>query len=157
MSNSKGKVRFLLGTGDTFTLQQIADLVGVSRERVRQLCNALELEGYYRKGPQSPRARCYICNQPAPRPYPKNKRFCCATCRHKKRYVTINCDSCGKTFKRDGNQYRRRLKNPHFKTKKQYCSRQCYGAWLGKNHGFGTRPENIRKGLDTYLTTESLE
>jgi endogenous inhibitor of DNA gyrase (YacG/DUF329 family) len=93
-----------------------------------------------RKHKDPSKERCCIsCGKPV-----EHHNLYCKECFHKAHYVTLTCAVCGKSFEREKSQY-----NPKKKRilKEYFCSKVCYGVWLGRNHGFGVNTQNRRKGM----------
>jgi hypothetical protein len=78
----------------------------------------------------------------------KNKHnFCSPECfrnyMKKKHRVKLKCIVCGKVFIMGLSEYKWRLKRRTKNTKdKWFCSKKCFGHWLGKNF------RGVRKGID---------
>ena len=121
------RLRELLSSGRPYTLQQLADELGVTRERVRQLCVKYRLQ---RLSPH-PKHRCSACDK---RLRHDNRTGLCRDCLYPR--VRLVCSACGKSFQRYAGAHRqwakRRLTNLTF------CSKRCMGRWLGKTYGSGT-------------------
>ena len=52
------------------------------------------------------------------------------------KYATYVCEWCGKSYERKISAQKR--------TNHWFCSRLCFGKWLGNNYGFGVHPENMK-------------
>lgn len=137
-----------------YTLKHIADIKGISRERVRQILKRDNLPTrHLKRGLQY--YTCLNCGKETTH----KSGLCCLDCRNL--YYTINlvCDNCGITFPRlqtliiKGNKPRSNSTYPAYKGN-QFCSRKCFGQWLGNNHGFKMHPENAgrvhRLGVSKY-------
>jgi protein-arginine kinase activator protein McsA len=125
------------------TLRQIADKVGVSKERVRQILSELNLPTRHK---QSCKPH-YICNN-CGRVFPRiggraHNLFCSWNCYKTycllNNYATLECDTCGILFTLRYSQLSARVRNgqQHF-----YCSRSCKGRATGMTYGFAAHPEN---------------
>ncbi len=117
------------------TLKQIGDKIGVTRERVRQILNENRLPTIHWKQ----KYLCIVCGSEIKERNRKWKHsaFCSVECGKKYHHPTLICDQCGKAFTRQLS-YILRTKNDAG----TFCSRQCYGKWLGRNYGFSVHPEN---------------
>ncbi len=118
------QLKELLAEGNPYTLQQLADVVGVTRERVRQLCVQHGLE---RVRPRQ-RRRCSA--------YAKvlrndNRTGFCRSCLYPK--VWLVCSTCGRSFQRS--EAERRARDKRRITNLVFCTKRCMGAWLGKTYG----------------------
>lgn len=117
----------------TWTLQQIGDVVGVSRERVRQVLkkNSIQTIHYIEK------PYCKNCGNPAkPR-----RKFCGPKCRYDYGQVEIVCIVCGVKKQRSTAWYNRMLKDPSYtgNGSRVFCSKKCFGYYAGKNWSKGGR------------------
>ena len=124
----------ILEVNPALTYAEIARLLGVSRERIRQVA------GRRRRNPRV----CKICGQPIH--LRRNgvtqtaySLMYCAHCwiaakerRRNGHQVAFTCETCGKIFSRTAGVVKRMEKRGH---KIRWCSRQCQGVWLGANHG----------------------
>ena len=114
----------------------MAKVIGCSRERVRQVLKSLDLpttSGAYRVQ--------YFCqNLECGKELTgsgRNKRkYCDKTCYFKSRRTEVICAECGKAKYVINSQYKYKMAHGQ---KCWYCSRTCLGAWLGREHGVGTR------------------
>ena len=118
------KLKELLAEGDPYTLQQLADLLGVTRERVRQLCVQHGLE---RVRPRQ-RRRCSACAKVLRN---DNRTGFCRSCLYPK--VWLVCSTCGRSFQRS--EAERRARDKRRITNLVFCTKRCMGAWLGKTYG----------------------
>jgi transcriptional regulator with XRE-family HTH domain len=140
-----------------YTLQKIGDLIGVSRERVRQIikkrygaiepevwseneverqigCSHRTLEGFRRKGLLNPKryGRCWLYDAAEV----VRAKLLWETAREKRKRVVLKCAQCGGEFQLRPSDYRSRLRRR--KVQSFFCSRHCYGVYLARHHGFGT-------------------
>jgi predicted transcriptional regulator len=118
------------------TLQQIADKLGVTKERVRQILVSESLPTTHWK------LRNYLCNNCGrnfPAIYGGRRIFCSPECQKAYYEATLQCDECGKLFKLRYSELRKAVKRgyQHF-----YCSRRCRGRAIGGKYGFNVHPEN---------------
>ena len=67
----------------------------------------------------------------------------CRQCNAQTHNTMLKCAECGKEFARRNSCIRRASKNPAYKTKAVYCSRQCFGNVMARQFGFLAHPENI--------------
>ena len=109
-------------------LTDIGEVFGVTRERVRQIVNAAEVQRVARAS-QQPR-KCWDCD----RQPPKGKRYC-----EEHATVLLVCPICDGEFRLARNQIHQRLRQKgHSRVAPQFfCSRKCWGSWAGKRNGFG--------------------
>ena len=104
-------------------LYQIAQRVGVTKERVRQI---LYDEGL----PTSAvilRIACMVCGKRT-----RNKKFCSHECQLEYHLIPLTCEVCGRVFKRKKAwimaSYRYTPNadgSPHI-----FCDKHCHGKWL---------------------------
>ena len=103
---------------------EIARLVGISRERVRQILNT---QGLLVRS--VPRVRpCKVCGKPITHSHAKY--YCSRACFHRDHQVLLVCSTCGKHFLIPTSDYTLRLRDK--KTNRWYCSKKCQGKWLGQ-------------------------
>ena len=117
-------LRELLAGGNPYTLQQLADLLGVTRERVRQFCVQHGLE---RVRPRQ-RLRCSACGKVL---RSDDRTGFCRSCLYPK--VWLVCSACGRSFQRS--EAERRARDKRRITNLVFCTKRCMGAWLGKTYG----------------------
>lgn len=108
---------------------EVGRLVGISRERVRQLRNEMGL-------PTRAVARSSYCPH-CGNPFPawKQQMFCSRLCRRNSTLIPVPCEACGKI-----NFYnRKRVTCLQSKGKQQHfwCDYKCRGVSLGKNNKGG--------------------
>lgn len=111
----------------------IARGVGISRERVRQILNKYNLPTAIYKVP-------YICQDCGKilRNGNQNRKWC-KECRTNHLKVELVCETCGKSFLREGWLYRKSQRRGY---KHIWCSKQCQGYWLGFNFGRVSHRDN---------------
>lgn len=136
---------------------ELAEQLGISRERVRQLVNELHLRHLLgvrmRKGP----ALCTECGESLGRHTPIKEGQLCQKCYYKeleKRKRTLVCDTCGKEFKRKLSEVNANIKN---KYKHTFCSRRCFGKWVGNTYGFGVHKKTRRSGKVKKIEIEEIK
>ena len=118
------------------TLQQIAETVGVTKERVRQILVSENLPTRRWK----PRSyKCNNCGLIFPAVNGRVCKFCSPECRKEYYQATLPCDECGKLFTLSYGVIRKRVK---FGCQHFYCSQRCRGIVAGKKYGFIAHPEN---------------
>lgn len=117
------------------TLKEMGQEFAITRERVRQILS--------RVGLRTRRTRKYICQDCGKALAGATKSGRCRECQKVFNRITLTCAICGLVFQR-----RRRL---HFPTKhprilaEAFCSKKCYGRFIGLHHGFVAHPENIAR------------
>lgn len=114
----KPKVLELLGGNPTLPYSIVAEEVGVTRERVRQIA---QRNGYpSRKG--KPKSKiCPVCKNT----YYSRRLHCSRTCAYKakRKRVVVICHNCRKPVERTPSNLRN-------KSGKYFCSRECfYSRW----------------------------
>lgn len=144
-----------------YTLQQIGEVTGVTRERIRQVleqkfgriepvrcfeaeaarrigCSACMLATLRKKGVVCPKRLGYHWL------YDANEmdkaKLAVEAYRQRRKLVVLKCAQCGKEFELSGHEYNARLRRrkiPLF-----FCSRQCYGRYIALHYGFGVFPEH---------------
>lgn len=120
------------------TLQGIADKVGVSRERIRQILESERLQTKHYKQKYD----CLNChNIFTPKSSKRGLRFCSVKCKYEYTHPLIICDNCGILFRKSASYIRRESKSIRYKGN-NYCSRKCFGIVLGTTHGFKAHPEH---------------
>ena len=114
------------------TLQDIADNLGISRQRVHQILKKEDLRTKHYT--QKTRFECQVCGKTS------SHKFCSVECKKKWHEIPVTCTTCGKLFTRS-----RRQLLAHYK-EFLFCSRECFGKWTGERHGFKAHPENGVRG-----------
>lgn len=124
------------------TLQQIADLVGLTRERIRQI---LKANGLPTRRLQPNLFPCRICGKSLDRfrrwyqvsqpPTRRSIQVCFSCIRAVRDTCVAYCFICLKrvSFYSSAQIRRKVLKDRYF------CSRKCLGEYLGKRYGFAAR------------------
>jgi DNA-directed RNA polymerase subunit RPC12/RpoP len=140
------------------TLQQVGDVAGVTRERVRQI---VKEDGIVIDRAARPKA-CKYCGDKH-FVAEMNKAQVCQPCQGRiakwKEYTRdkeVPCTWCGSLFYKSASQYRRSMGitarsvtsgAPSYKGR-FFCDRVCFGKWFGFTSGFTAHPENIIKGQE---------
>lgn len=101
-------------------------------ENLQLLCIACH-RGKHIKPPQS---QCRYCGKPI-----REGIFCDRECFKKYHTVTLICSYCGKPYSLSTSDAQARIERNS--SGLMYCSKKCYGKWLGENYGFGVYPEHI--------------
>jgi hypothetical protein len=119
------------------TTVQIAFIADVTPERVRQILSAHGLPTRHWK------QRDYICNNCGvifSIGHGKPRQFCTPECRKDYLLATIECDVCGRLFQIPYSKVRTHIMKgyPRF-----YCSKQCFGRYIGNKYGLAVHPEFI--------------
>jgi len=125
---------------------EIARIVGRSRERVRQI---LTEGGFSTARPFDPRRRCQVCGKRKMHPL---KHGFCLSCFPSPRWIILSCPVCGKSFSR-------RLCHIKYQISKRgynnfFCSRICFGKWLGAKFGFGVHRKSRGTAMMVTLSCE---
>lgn len=123
---------------------RIAEELGISRERVRQLLTKLNLPTSWETEPFPTCAQCGI--QFTYRPGEKSSGLCKDCFMASKRSIII-CFQCRKSFLLRTKDYTYRIRVRKYEH--TFCSKQCWGAYAGRTYGFSAHPENIRLGWET--------
>lgn len=133
------RIRLILEENPNQTLQAVAEQVGVSRERVRQIQDA---NGLYRpkRYKTSPRERCAKCDKElsadsSTRARRVKRAVVCRDCRRAER-ITMPCVWCGADVTRPTYLAR---------NKQAFCNRIHFGKWAGTNYGIQLRPDDLAK------------
>ena len=85
-----------------------------------------------------PMYRCLECNK-----LTKYKSFCSRKCKTNYSIITVICSECGQSFQEIKSQLIARVKR--HKIDQIFCSKQCYGRWLGRTYGYGGRHMAVSK------------
>lgn len=118
------KVLEILGEDPTLSYSIIAEEVGVTRERVRQIARR---NGYPPRKGTTKQKICPFCGDT----YYTKRLYCSRTCAYKakQKRIVVSCHHCGKPVERTPASLRN-------KNGKYFCSRACFYARWNKN----TRP-----------------
>lgn len=114
------------------TLQEMSDRFGVTRERIRQVLNEMELPT--RHFSEKKMVGCLQCDNPIR----EGKEFCNRKCQNDYNTISISCSQCGKLMKRKA--CRTLLTESRIKLGYKgnfFCSKRCQGLWLAEKHGYG--------------------
>ena len=129
------------------TQSKIAEILGISRERVRQVVNKLGIDtrdGRISNRPKNLRF-CRSCGKELARnyvvKYKNNTAGKCRECQSKEAFVELKYDVCGITFKRRKTQHNRALRD--YKGVGVFCSRKCWGTVAGTKYGWGKNGRTI--------------
>lgn len=130
-----------------WTQHELAVMFGLSRERIRQIRQELHLEAYIkaRIDTQNIPHLCKECGKLVSKnPNGSYNRYCSRECRFIRRRTTIElvCHECGKKFTLDKSQYNNTMKIRRLPYR--FCSKKCFGKYMGNNYGFAAHPENAR-------------
>ena len=124
------------------TLQVIADHLGISRERVRQICLQEDIErpqarrGNKRTREQTMRDECGNAIPFRKSSYVSVAR--CPTCNPT--HVTIECNHCGDEFTLVTSVYKARLRKEKGYKGNLYCSRECFYDFQSRNKWWESSP-----------------
>ena len=114
---TRAKFRILELANYSRTPKQIADIVGVTREYVRQVRKELGLQAII---PAYRYRLCKVCGQPIPK-----HRGYCPSCLWEKQHFSTVCIGCGQPFNMTIAELHRRLRHNPARTY-FYHSRLCY-------------------------------
>ena len=132
----KGNVIIARTNNPCATLQEIGNCFGVTRERIRQILS--------QAGSPAPAYRqtylCIHCGKDVGTR--KTRLFCNRQCRHDYTHTQIACSHCGKLREYGIKDVVWQIEHGGRSGELFFCSKQCQGAWLAENHGFGKHPEN---------------
>ena len=110
------------------TLQQIGNQTKLTRERVRQILNKHGLPTHHYH--QRKQYTCLNCGKIITT---DATHFCSRKCRHNYSQITVICSECNESFVISKTDLIARTKR-HI-IPKMFCSKTCFGRWVGKNHG----------------------
>lgn len=132
----RDKLAKMRWTNPCATLQEMGDRFGVSKERVRQVLNEMDLPT--RHFSEKKMVSCLKCGNPIK----EGKEFCDRECQNDYNTILITCSQCGNLMERKAcktllteNKIRLGYKGNFF------CSKRCQGFWLAENHGYGVEGE----------------
>lgn len=147
---SRDRIRELLQQDRPWTLQELGDEVGVSRERARQLCVKLErteqvVRQHHPPRPapfygtcahcgvdfETPGGRAASMRRRTVRNNPSAPLFCTTSCssRRFQKFLEFSCAGCGKQNRITGHTASmRRYKHKDGRRKGMYCNKRCVGA-----------------------------
>jgi len=112
-------------TNPCATLQEMGDRLGVSRERIRQMLNKLELPT--RHYSEKKMVGCLECGSLIK----EGKEFCNVKCRKSYNSVLVTCSQCGKLIKRKPSMVlssKSRIRKGY--KGNYYCDRKCLGLYF---------------------------
>jgi hypothetical protein len=118
------------------TLQELSDSFGVTRERIRQVLNELELPTKHYS--EKKMVSCLQCGSPIK----EGKEFCNLKCQNAYNTILITCSQCGKLMERKACQTLLTESRMKLGYKGNFfCSKRCQGFWLAEKHGYGVDGE----------------
>ncbi len=137
------------------TLAEIGHAFGISRQRVEQLLKSRGVRKLRTTGPYSLRS-CPTCSRHLV--HFNSRCYHCRPC-----YTYAICGECKQEFRLGTWAWRARMRDNQGirhtpRTTPLFCSRRCWGKWLGRNYGFIAHPENSgtgNKGRSKYGPGES--
>ncbi|MDO8609237.1 MAG: sigma factor-like helix-turn-helix DNA-binding protein, partial [bacterium] len=132
-SEVKGRIYFLRLKYPKYTLQEIANEVDRSRERVRQILKQRHLPTKAFK----PKHLCLACKKEL---ISKQRKYH-GDCFHQLHYVWRQCSNCGMMIERNNTEIKRALKYPNHGDI-VFCNKKCQGQYLGKHNGGGRKKLN---------------
>jgi len=125
-------------TNPCATLQDMGDHFGVTKERIRQVLNELDLPT--RHYSEKKMVGCMKCGNSFLAK--KGKEFCSIKCRQDYNSVMVSCNQCGKMVKKRVSDIvltENRLKIGY--KGNSFCDKKCQGFWLAEKHGYGVGGE----------------
>lgn len=145
------KIISLRQNNPCLTMAKIAKLVGLSDGRVWQILKMANLPTSHLVPEKN--YVCKYCTKVFPSPYPKI--YCSKECRHASSHVHVKCDVCGILIEKPMHQIRWRLAGKN-KLQRQgqslfFCTKKCYGKWLGNEKGFKKHPERQKLAVKKRL------
>jgi len=139
MVTKKERILELRDNDSTLKLQDIANDVGLSRERVRQI---LKESNRQTSGFVEPKVCARVgCNITYPRS--SHSIYCSTKCSNLVYYTLVNCNWCGKQKLITKSDYKRNTEkayrlfgdSPKYKGN-FYCDRKCFGEFIGNTYGW---------------------
>ena len=118
---------------------EISSLIGISRERVRQILKKYEL-------PTKASINYNSCLQCKKSTGKTGRKFCNPTCRTLYINIQLECEVCHNKFDRRKAVHEHNLEKGY---KHIYCCKQCQGHWLGVHHGGMGRGRVVIKPIRT--------
>ena len=106
------------------SLQEVGDILGITRERVRQLVNKRGITRVPRPAKTYP--ICKVCNQPNLAKFNKNTFQTHQACTK----IILTCPQCDNEFslRRSDRRVTGQVKQDRI-----FCSRSCWGSWRWEN------------------------
>ena len=120
-TTNREKVSLLRQKDPSMPAVRIAEVLNISRERVRQLLSEAGLQTQFRKH----YGWCELCGSRMPS---NRKTYCSNECRTAAKHVTFQCDYCGQDKVLTWSVYNAQKRRGY---KHMYCSIQCrnWGKW----------------------------
>ena len=133
------KIYGMIKDGKRLIQFEVAKELGVSKQRISQIVNKLDLHRFFRPKEWSIKS-CVVCGI-------ENKtssRYCeeCRLLIRKSKNVELICAKCEKVFLRSKRFVDRDRKQGKDKF---YCNNKCWGSVVGKKFGFGNK---LKKGKE---------
>jgi DNA-binding XRE family transcriptional regulator len=126
-SNSRKQIIELRSINISMTMSEIANIVGISRQRVFQILREEGLPTKHYNSLKKYNYQCPVCGTISPH------KFCSNECKKKWQQVPVICSRCGKLFFRDLTQF---LHNYRDHSQSLFCSKDCAAKWLGEMYGY---------------------
>lgn len=145
MNTNAAKVIALKIYNPEIKATEIAELVGLTRERVRQILNKYGMPTKVSKM-HRPCAHCgHDVNHYV-------NLFCSAECRYLNFNIELECEVCKEKFYRSRTRHEINLRRGY---QHIYCSKQCQGHYLGVTYGAHTRRGKVK--IVRKLNSESTD
>lgn len=114
------RLRELAADMPHLNLSEAGRIIGITRERVRQVANREGLP--FRRGVVGrPHSLCDVCGKTTGYPNIRRHRACASA----RSWLTLRCPRCGRQFKRQRCQVNQALRDPRYKKAVSHCSRGC--------------------------------
>lgn len=144
MTTTREKIIELREKYPDISQAEMARQIGVTRERIRQLLNILELPLVPIPEGRITIRECANCNISFEHfnikiNQPKKKVFCNIDCEIKYRWVDLTCCQCQGTYYIKRARYNARKRRGY---NLNFCNKSCQGRYLGKNFGAKSRLKN---------------
>ena len=136
--NTRKQVMELRSANLTMTLSEIANTVGLSRQRVFQILREEGLPTKHFIRIKKYQYQCLLCGTISPH------KFCSNECQKKWQQVPVTCTRCGQLFYRNITQL---LHNYRHHDKGLFCSKHCGAKWLAEIYGFKSSQSNSESRL----------
>jgi len=134
------------------TLEQIGDEYNLTRERIRQILSRESRKYRLTIKPSlihSPKVtiRCSVCNKEfliSQKVYQSARVklfFCSLLCRENHFFPKLNCDFCGKEFRRRRTLIKRSVRHKLYTGEHYFCSQPCFRKFMKQNPPKGRAKE----------------
>ena len=133
--STRDKVLILREKDPNITAVEMSKIIGVTRERIRQILSKAGLEIDVRPRLMDEKTKDHKCKYCGTRLWDLKRQFCSQECffaDSRGNWLEFPCCNCGKTVSIRESMQRVRVSRG---SKRVFCSRDCFATWRANNPG----------------------